>query len=854
MCVFDEHCTSEVARHLREIGHNIEFFLVSGQIVLVSQQGKKPARDAISQIEKELTAQEGYNGVRICIQHRRQLASHSKDLGAMERELARVIREAGARLLCFYERESFGSEILLNQLQNHPGVYSDGVEKTNPYTSQDHTSSGKLNSWLQILQSYKLDERERRYYNLFLSAPDVVYALSGDDTITDLNPVFESLTGWPVEDWIGKPFHQLIHPDDLPMMMHRQRQLLEGRALPPIELRVKTRCGTYIHCEFTGTIERSNGAVVGILGIARDITARKRVEEALRESQDRYALAAMGANDGLWDWNIQTENVYYSSRWKTMLGISEDITNSIEEWFQRIHPEDLPLVKSDIAVHLRSMTPHFESEHRMMHKDGSYRWVLSRGIAVLDKEGNPLRMAGSQTDITQRKNTEKQLLHDALHDALTKLPNRPLIMDRLQGAMNRARRRENYTFAVLFVDLDRFKLINDSLGHLVGDEVLRQVAFKLQSCLRPEDTVARLGGDEFAILLDEIHDITDAVRVSKRIQETLALPFTIEGQEIYTALSIGIAINKKEYTKPEDILRDADTAMYRAKAMGKNQHQLFATAMHRESVEMLHLENSLRRAIDRQEFELFYMPILALKTGGLIGFEALIRWRDPERGLLMPDLFIPKLEETGLIEAVGEWTLRQACTQLQFWQTEGCPPIKMSVNLSAKQFSNSTIFHTVEKILHETGISPCDLILEITETTIAQNPDQTTITLQSLRDLGVQLHIDDFGTGYSSLSYLMRFPLNALKIDRSFVMALTSEQDSSEVLRAIISLARNLNLEVIAEGAETPYQVTKLQKMGCDYAQGYFFSPAVNAREAGDLLRAGNKVNTNVFPAFRHHG
>lgn len=584
--------------------------------------------------------------------------------------------------------------------------------------------------------------------------------------------------------------------------------------------------------------------LIGITGAGPEITVRHTMEEALRESEERYALAARGSNDGLWDWNLKTGSVYCSPRWKSMLGLTE-IGNTIEDWYQRIHPEDVERVRSEVASHLRRVTPHFQSEHRMRHADGNYRWILTRGMAVLDSEGNACRMAGSQTDITQQKKTEEQLLHDALHDTLTGLPNRPLFMDRLGAVINRAKRRSPYLFAVLFLDLDRFKLINDSLGHMTGDEVLIEVARRVQSSLRPGDTVARLGGDEFAVLLDDIKDIADALGISKRIQEYVSEKYTIDGQEIYTAASIGIAVNLREYKKPEDMLRDADTAMYRAKAYGKNRHELFETNMHQESVAQLHLENDLRRAIDRHEFEMYYQPIVSLQDGSLTGFEALIRWQHPTRGLLLPKEFIGILEQTGLIEVVGEWALQQSCAQLQFWNRAeaAAQNLTMSVNLSMKQFPNPGIVSLVDRILKETGLEPARLILEITETMIMENPEQTIVTLTRLGALGVCLHIDDFGTGYSSLSYLIRFPLDALKMDQTFVKTINESAKNFEVARTIVALAHNLSLEIIAEGVETQFQMEQLRLLGCEYAQGFHFSPPVDAKKAGEFIRAaGNRL------------
>lgn len=567
----------------------------------------------------------------------------------------------------------------------------------------------------------------------------------------------------------------------------------------------------------------------------------RRADAALRESEERYALAAHGANDGLWDWNLKRNEIYFSPRWKAMLGFEDnEIESSPDEWFNRVHDDDLGRVKMEVEAHLGGLTRRFENEHRMVHKDGTYRWMLSRGIAVPDADGKRQRMAGSFTDVTDRKQSEEQLLHDAFHDALTGLPNRALFMDRLGQAIARAKRRKGYLFAVLFLDLDRFKVVNDSLGHVIGDELLIAIAQRLEASIRPGDTVARLGGDEFVILLDDIRDLGGPTRVANRVQKELALPFSLNGREVFTTASIGIALSSTGYERPEDLLQDSDTAMYRAKMLGRARHEVFVPGMRAGAVALLQLETDMRQAVEREEFSLHYQPIVSLGTGRIIGFEALVRWAHPQRGLISPKEFIAVAEDTGLIILIGWWTLGEACRQARAWQERfrEDPPLFVSVNLSGKQFVQPDLIKEIERILQETGLDARSLVLEITESVIMEKAASTTSRLLQLRALNVQLHIDDFGTGYSSLSYLSRFRFDKLKIDRSFVSRMGLDEENTEIVRTILTLAGNLGIGVIAEGVEGPDQLAQLRALNCGYGQGYFFSKPLDSAATEALIAA----------------
>ena len=441
-------------------------------------------------------------------------------------------------------------------------------------------------------------------------------------------------------------------------------------------------------------------------------------------------------------------------------------------------------------------------------------------------------------DISARKLIEEKLIHDAFHDALTGLPNRALFKEHLKLAVARAKKKDPYLFAVLFLDLDRFKNVNDSLGHAVGDELLIGIARRLESHIRPVDRVARLGGDEFAILLDGIEDPSDATRVAERVQNQLQLPFNILGHNVFTSGSVGIAMSSTGYSGPDEVLRDADTAMYRAKALGKARYEIFDFEMHSRAVALLKLETDLRLAVERQEFFIQYQPIMQLGTNQIHGFEALVRWQHPERGVLMPAEFISVAEETGLIIPLGRWVLSEACRQTRMWQEEfpHYQSLTLSVNYSGKQFMQPDVIEQIKLILEETGFDPHLLQLEITESAVIENTKTVTEMILQLRNLGIRLSMDDFGTGYSSLSYLHNFPIHTLKIDRSFISN-KGEVGDNEIVRTIIMLARNLGLDVVAEGVETEEQLAYLRALDCEYAQGFLFAHPLDPNSVETTLR-----------------
>ena len=550
-------------------------------------------------------------------------------------------------------------------------------------------------------------------------------------------------------------------------------------------------------------------------------------------------LAVQAASDGHWYWDLKTDTFHFSAQWAQMLGFEPDeLSQKPEAWFERLHPHYLPELKRDLAAHLYGGTPRLESQYRIQKRDGDYIWVLCRGQANRDAEGNPLAVAGSQTDVTHLVSAEKEMINEAFQDRLTGLANRKAFSVRLDQAFER-KETERCLFAVIFTDLDRFKVINDSHGHLVGDKLLAAAAGRLKGCLRQGtgDILARFGGDEFVALLEDIQKPEDALKVAERFRQALKTPFQIEEHELQTGTSIGIAFSDSRVERPEDILRNADTAMYRAKERRDGRAQVFNEEMLDQALRAFAIESDLSRALDRDQFVLRYQPVVSLVTGAIVGAEALLRWQRSEAEWVTPAEFIPVAEETGAIDEIGEWVLEQACLQAAAWRRQGLPLAKMAVNLSAKQLHNKELCDTVSRILQSTGVTPRWLELELTETALMENLDDAARAIQSLRALGVRLAIDDFGTGYSSLSYLKRFPFDTLKMDRSFVADVTSDRKSQAVAQGLSNLAHNLRLKVTAEGVESAQQARLLRGYGCDYCQGFLTSRAVSHERFAKLAR-----------------
>jgi diguanylate cyclase (GGDEF)-like protein len=571
-----------------------------------------------------------------------------------------------------------------------------------------------------------------------------------------------------------------------------------------------------------------------------DITAQARATAAYERSEARLALLAAGANDGLWEWDLRTHECFLSPRWWALLGLPPSVgTGRPADWFDRVHVDDLEPLKQVLGAHLSGQTDHVFHEHRIRHEDGTYLGFLCRAVAIRGKDGRAARIAGSFTD------TERAVAQDrrgGFRDPLTGLCNRAVFVERLGQRLNDFKLHHRGRFAALYLDLDRFKLVNDSLGHLVGDELLVAVSRRLEACLRPGDAAARLGGDEFAILLEGLTEPSQANAIAFRIQDSLSAPFSIGGREVFTSASIGIAFCVTEYNNAEEIMRDADIAMYHAKARGKSRHEMFDADMHAQALDRLGLEDDLRQAVKRNDFEVYYQPIVTLATGMCVGFEALVRWKRNGQPV-SPATFIPVAEELGLIEPLGTWVLQEACRTFAGWQRRfpGRGLDCITVNVSTRQLMQQHFRYLVEQAVEKAGLRPCDLRLEITETTIMDSPTMAAEVLRDLRDFGVKIYLDDFGTGYSSLSHLHNLPVDALKIDSSFVKSLLLE-DRPAIVESILALARTLGTSVVAEGVESYVQSRELQRLGCRQAQGFYFSKPLPTAAVEELMAANQPL------------
>ncbi|MBF2079313.1 MAG: EAL domain-containing protein [Synechococcales cyanobacterium T60_A2020_003] len=690
-----------------------------------------------------------------------------------------------------------------------------------------------------------LAESEQRLSTLISNLPGYVYRVRND---LDYRPLFisqgvEAVTGYRPDEYLVErsiSCRKEMHPDDAQSVWDTVQKALNEHLPYECEYRIITKTGQEKWVWERGQgIYAEDGSLQWLEGFVTDISDRKSADAAMHESEARYRLLAENMNDLVCLHDSDGRYSYVSPSCESLLGYRYDDLLGCSP-YALIHPEDRDRVYQEVqtvAIGGKSVP----ITYRVRQRSGSYLWFETLIKPITDASGQIMQLQTTSRDVTERIQVQQQLQHAAVHDELTGLPNRHLLMERLELAINRAKRLNNYRFAVLFLDLDRFKVINDSLGHLAGDQLLVAIAQRLKGTLRGIDLAARLGGDEFVILLEEVEDIQEVIHATERIFAELKVPLLLEGREVYITPSIGIVLGTKN-SQASDLLRDADIAMYRAKSNGKARYEIFDAAMHAKALARLHLENDLRRAIDCQEFVLHYQPIVALDSGMLIGFEALIRWQHPTKGLKFPDTFITVAEETGLITAIDRWALQTACRQLAVWNTAfpNLPNMRVGVNLTAQDLRSSSLLNDVKRTLAETHLDGQYLVLEITESMLIEDIEFTIDLLNQLKQEGVQLSIDDFGTGYSSLSYLHRLPVDHLKIDRSFVSQMQEGQRNHQIVKTIAALSNPLEIDVIAEGIETPQQLEQLQHLGYKFGQGYLFAKPLTAHAVEALLCRGN--------------
>ena len=674
---------------------------------------------------------------------------------------------------------------------------------------------------------------------LIETVPQPIFFKHADGRYLGVNKAWEAFFGIPREQFIGKSVFELYpNNQDLAKKHHaKDRELFDNPGSQSYEAAIVAADGRVHHTIYNkATFNRADGSVAGLIGTITDVTELKETEAALRRSEGRFRDLTELSSDWYWEQDAKFRFTQMSSKiYEISLDAGEHIGKTRWEMpLLGVTPEQWEAHKSLLASH----EPFQDFVYQRYDTNGNLRIISTSGRPIFDEQGNFTGYRGTGRDITEQKQVEEKIRHMAHHDALTGLPNRVLLHDRVSQAIAQAQRNRE-VLAMLFIDLDRFKTVNDSLGHHVGDLLLKTVGQRLETCTRGSDTIARIGGDEFVVLLGDLDQPEDARHVALKVLDALAEPATIDTHELRVTPSIGICAYPHDGTDVETLMRNADTAMYHAKQMGRNNYQFFTQSMNDAAQERLALENDLRHAVERGEFLLHYQPQLDLKTGRIIGFEALVRWMHPQRGLVGPAQFIPAAEETGLIGQVGEWVLREACSQARAWHHAG-HTLQVSVNCSAQQFQRESFVETVGAVLRETGLAASCLDLEITESVIIQHSEAVMARFQALDDMGVRISIDDFGTGYSSLSYLKRFAIHQLKIDQSFVRDISSDPDDAAIVSAIIAIAHSLGLRVVAEGLEAPEQLAFLRSLGCDVAQGYYFSKPVPAEEFGRLLETWN--------------
>lgn len=692
-------------------------------------------------------------------------------------------------------------------------------------------------------------DSEERYRDLFENANDLIYTHDLKGNFTSLNRAGERITGWTRDEALKMNISQVVAPESFEAARRMTfRKLAEDNATT-YEIDIIAKDGKRVSLELSTRLIHHAGEAIGVQGIGRDITERRRAEDALKDSERSYRQLGEGIFHQVWTTDPTGRLDYVNKRTLRYFNKTSEVMIN-NGWKEVVHPDD---ISETLRRWLNSIRTgeFFEMEFRLRRHDGVYRWHKARANAGRDSEGNIVKWYGTNTDIDDQKQSEEKLHHIARHDTLTGLPNRAEFMNHLKAAIDRADSNDLTRFAVLFLDLDRFKVINDSLGHVVGDKLLKSIAERLQKVIRPGDVVARLGGDEFTVLLNRTGGPEDVAQIAERVQRSLGRPFQIDSYEVFTSASIGIIVSDEIMRQPEDFLRDADSAMYRAKESGKARYEIFDTEMHVRNMNLLQLETDLRHAVERNEFKVYYQPIVDLNSGSLREFEALLRWDHPENGLIPPDEFISVAEETGLIIPIGQWILEEACKQLAEWQTLPNAPSSVSVNLSAKQLMHPSLIGQVRDLLFAHGLRPNQLKIEVTESTVMEHSERSQSVLLELHELGIALSTDDFGTGYSSLSYLKRFPFDRLKIDRSFIDKMDGDAKSEAIVKTILMLGENLDIEVVAEGVENRKQLELLRRLGCGLGQGYLFAQPMEADEARELFALkAIPLPSEIQPAF----
>lgn len=678
--------------------------------------------------------------------------------------------------------------------------------------------------------------------------PVMFYAVEPDPPYTPIyiSPAFEAF-GYPLDEWLTDTdiWDRIIHPEDRQTIVDQTREAMQKGDDIDFEYRIVCKDGqvVWVH-DRSCFIKNEDGRPLCWQGVILDITDRKEASQSLHNAVSLFSSTFESTADGIVVMSLDRQIVTCNSKFAEMWQVEPHIIASKNGFALVEHV--LPQLKDpeQFLVNLDSLysDPLATSTDILELSDGR---LYERYSQPQIMEGVPVGRVCCFRDITERNFAEEKLRYYAHHDTLTDLPNRVQFMSHLRLAVERAEGNNYAKFAVLFLDLDRFKVINDSLGHAVGDKLLIAIAERLKACVRPGDVVARLGGDEFVILLNRSGDTPEVVSVAERLQTKISEPFKIDNYEVFTSASIGIIVSGNVQRKAEDFLRDADAAMYRAKESGKARYEIFDRKMHVQNMNLLQIETDLRHAVDRDEFEVLYQPIVNLATGTAHEFEALIRWRHPVHGLVAPNEFVHVAEETGLIIQIGKWILQESCRQIAEWQRRFKLPLSISVNLSAKQLMHPTLTAQVQEILASTGLAPAQLKLEVTESTVMEHSEKSMNILSELDALGVTLSTDDFGTGYSSLSYLQRFPFDRLKIDRSFINIMDESEKSGAIVKTILMLGENLNIEVVAEGVETVSHLEGLRALGCKAGQGYLFSRPIGQEDAEQFLADGANVFAN---------